>query len=364
MPRAVIAEKIGNYKDVLRLVDTLPVMEPMPEGTLRVRVHGAGMGFPDLLQVEGKHQMKQAAGFVPVMYVAGEILAVGPGVDNAAWPIGTRVVGSSCKYPATSKNGSGYMPDGRMWGGLADEALLGQETLNRIPDGISAEVALAMHENYWDTHNGVVKAGKLAEGDTLLVLGASGACGLAAIDLGKAYGAKVIACASTPAKLDVCKKGGADIVIDYESGGSEGFLKRLKEAGVYGKVTLVFDPVGGQYAEPAFRSMGRGGRYVIFGFAAGGTDPKSAFPKLPINLLLMKGQQIVGAMAEDEDLAKYRGNGQAVTDMFQMVKDGRLKPVVGSQYSLENFMQAFDDVSNRKVTGKVIISPGAVQSKL
>eukprot|EP00746_Dinoflagellata_sp_MGD_P019451 gnl/MRDRNA2_/MRDRNA2_145214_c0_seq1.p1 gnl/MRDRNA2_/MRDRNA2_145214_c0~~gnl/MRDRNA2_/MRDRNA2_145214_c0_seq1.p1 ORF type:complete len:348 (+),score=79.65 gnl/MRDRNA2_/MRDRNA2_145214_c0_seq1:113-1156(+) len=342
MPRAVIAERIGNYKEVLRLVDSLPVMEPLPKDTMRIQVAAAGMGFPDLLQVEGKYQIKAKPPFVPVNNVAGKIIAVGPGVDQTAWPIGAQIVGNAAPGPA-----------GQMCGGLAEEALVETSNAILLPEGMSADVALAMHENYWDAHHAVITCGKVAEGDTLLVLGASGACGLAAVDLGKAWGAKVIACASTAAKLDVCKKGGADVVIDYETGGSEGFLKRLKEAGVYGKVTVVYDPVGGRYGEAAFRSMARGGRYVVFGFASGGTDPKSAFPQFPINLLLMKGQQIIGSMGSSRDQA---------SDMFKMVKDGRLKPVVGSKYSLNSFMQAFDDVANRKVTGKVIISTKTISS--
>eukprot|EP00746_Dinoflagellata_sp_MGD_P138126 gnl/MRDRNA2_/MRDRNA2_71843_c0_seq1.p1 gnl/MRDRNA2_/MRDRNA2_71843_c0~~gnl/MRDRNA2_/MRDRNA2_71843_c0_seq1.p1 ORF type:complete len:347 (+),score=68.75 gnl/MRDRNA2_/MRDRNA2_71843_c0_seq1:75-1115(+) len=346
MPRAVIADRIGHYREVLRLMDTLPVMEPLPEGSIRIRVAAAGMGFPDLLQVAGKYQIKAKPPFVPVDKMAGEILALGPGVDQTAWPIGARIVGSAASGPG-----------GHMMGGLADEALVDASNSILLPDGITAEVALAMHRNYWDTHHGVVTCGKLSEGDTLLVLGASGACGLAAIDLGKAFGAKVIACASTPAKLNVCKESGADIVIDYETGGSEGFLSRLKEAGVYGKVTVVFDPVGERYGETAFRAMARGGRYVVFGFAAGGADPKSAFPNFPINLLLMKGQQLIGSMGNRED-DKFKAS-----DMFKMVKEGRLKPVLGPKYSLDSFMQALDDIANRNVTGKVIISTGT-HSKL
>lgn len=335
--------------------DTIPVLEPLPTGTLKIRVAAAGMGFPDLLQVEGKYQMKAEPPFVPGTQggTAGEIIAHGPGVDAAEWPLGAQIVGSAVPGPS-----------GHMCGGLADEALVKIDNSIILPAGMTAEMGLTLHENYWDVHHAVVTCGKLSKDDTLLVLGASGACGLAAVDLGRGFGAKVIACASTPAKLDVCKAGGADIVIDYEAGGAEGFLSRLKETGVYGKVTLIYDPVGGSYGETAFRSMAKGGRYVVFGFAAGGTDPKSAFPKFPINLLLMKGQHLIGSMMNEKDIANYRAGGHFAKDMFQMVKDGRLKPLQGSKYSLDNFMQAFDDVANRKVTGKVIITTGVAQSKL
>merc|ERR1740123_1320077 len=129
-------------------------------------------------------------------------------------------------------------------------------------------------------------------------------------------------------------------------------MATLKQSGVYGKVTKVFDPVGGKYSEPAFRAMAPGGRYVVFGFASGGADPKSAFPSFPINLLLMKGQHLVGSM--DTNRAP-----EARQELFQMARDGRLKPGVATQqaeYSLDHFTQAFDDLANRKAVGKVIIS--------
>jgi NADPH2:quinone reductase len=237
-----------------------------------------------------------------------------------------------------------------MCGGLSEEALVRAETALHIPDFMSDEVVLAMHENYWDVHHAVSTCGKVGDGDTLLVLGASGACGLAAIDLAKALGAKVVACASTAAKLEVCKTAGADELVNYEEGGADQFLATLRSRKLYGNISAVFDPVGGRYAEAAFRAMGRGGRYVVFGFAAGGTDPKSAFPNFPINMLLMKGQQVVGSMGTSR--------GEKVDEMFAMVKDGRLKPVTGTSYALQDFAQAFKDMSSRKVVGKVIIAVG------
>merc|ERR1712224_1010947 len=131
-----------------------------------------------------------------------------------------------------------------------------------------------------------------------------------------------------------------------------GFIAALKESHLHGQISVVFDPVGGRYAEAAFRAMAPGGRYVVFGFAAGGTDPKSAFPRFPINLLLMRGQQILGSMGSSR--------GEKIAEMFEMVREGRLRPAVTSRtYSLDDFQRAFDDLASRKAIGKVIVSPSA-----
>jgi NADPH2:quinone reductase len=340
MPRAVICERIGTWSDVLKLTD-ISALSPIPADALHVRVTCAGMSFPDLLQVEGKYQQKAEPPFVPVNCIAGVVLAIGADVDSATgWKVGDRVVGSAA-------NG----PTGNMCGGLSEEALVRADTATRIPEFMTDEVVLAMHENYWDVHHAISTCGKVGVGDTLLVLGASGACGLAAVDLGKALGAKVVACASSAAKLKVCEAAGADHCVNYEEGGADNFLATLRARKFYGHITAVFDPVGGRYAEAAFRAMAREGRYVVFGFAAGGTDPKSAFPNFPMNVLLMKGQQVIGSMGTSR--------GEKMDEMFRMVKDGLLKPVVGKVYALDDFAQAFEDMSSRKVVGKVVISPEA-----
>ena len=177
---------------------------------------------------------------------------------------------------------------------------------------------------------------------------------MAAIDLGKAHGAHVVACASTDEKREACQRAGADRVLDYgEDADYDRFITVLKEAELYGKINLVFDPVGGGYGEAAFRAMARAGRYVLFGFASGGTDPKSAFPNFPINLLLMRGQQLLGSMDSSR--------GEEVDRMFQMVAEGRLHPGSGHQakdtavYTLDNFLEAFRAIATRKAIGKVVV---------
>lgn len=339
----VVATSVGPWRDVLKLVEMPPLNEP-PPGTLHVRMSACGMGFPDLLQVEGKYQQKAKPPFVPVIYCAGHVVTVGSGVDPASFKVGDRVVGNAAVDASD-----------HLRGGLAQEALLQAATAKRVPDFMSDAVVLSMHENYWDVHHAVSTCGRVGPGDTLLVLGASGACGMAAVDLGKAFGATVVACASTPAKLDACRAAGADQVLNYgEHPDYDAFLGVLRKADLYGKPTVVFDPVGGRYAEAAFRAMARGGRYVVFGFASGGTDPQSAFPTFPANLLLMKGQQLIGSMGSSR--------GEKIDEMFQMVQDGRLHPAssvtsgASKPYTVHEFERAFSDVATRKAIGKVIIT--------
>ena len=197
MPQAVLAEEIGPWQDVLRVVELPPLPEPPPE-TLAIRVATCGMGFQDMLQIEGKYQDKAEPPFVPINYAVGTVTAVGPGVEG--FSVGDRVVGNAAEDA-----------DGHMRGGLAEEALLKAYATNHVPEFMSDAVVLSMHENYWDVHHAVSVCGEVGPGDTLLVLGASGACGLAAVDLGKALGATVIACASSPEKLEACAAQGADV---------------------------------------------------------------------------------------------------------------------------------------------------------
>lgn len=345
--KAVIAEQIGTWSEVLKITDWPPI-EDLPPKALHVQTSACGMGFPDLLQVEGKYQLKAEPPFVPAASVTGKILAIGAEVDPSAFKVGDRVAGHAVADLS-----------GNMRGGLSEEALLFADLAVHVPDFINDTVVLSMHDNYWDVHHAISTCGQVGPEDTLLVLGASGACGMAAIDLGKAFGAKVIACASTRSKLDACQRAGADQVLNYgEDASYEDFLAKLKENDLYGKINVVFDPVGGGYGEAAFRAMAPAGRYVLFGFASGGTDPKSAFPNFPINLLLMKGQRIIGSMGSSR--------GTKITEMFQMVKEGLLKPGAGIQsdsaptYGLENFLDAFRAIATRQAIGKVVVK---VESK-
>jgi len=363
MPRGVLCARIGSYAESLELRE-VPAIESLPPHTLKLRVACAGLAFPDLLQVEGKYQMKLEAPYIPGAEVAGKVVAIGPGADQGStWQVGDRVAGWSAQL------------EGRQRGGLAEEALIYAGNCLRLPEGVSFETGVALLRNYYVVNHALSTVAKLQQGETLMVLGAAGACGLCAIDLGKALGARVVACASTEEKLQVCRGAGADVVVDYDAGGSEGFLAALRQAEVYRKVDVIFDPVGGRYAETAFRALAALGRFVVFGFAAGGTDPKSAFPNLPLNLLLMRGQQVLGSVAYGELLGRGERLPSSVvlpknplSELLDWAKAGRLKPFVSKTYSLENFAQAFHDLANRRAIGKVIVlvSPlgGASRAKL
>jgi len=196
------------------------------------------------------------------------------------------------------------------------------------------------------------------------VLGASGGVGMSAIDLGKALGCTVIACASTAEKLECCRKAGADVLINYVMDGDGNFKQALKDADVYGEVDVVYDPVGGKWSEVAIRSMAWGGRHIVIGFASGGANPKSAIPKIPLNLTLLNERQIVGCFWGPWKMRNNEHNRRNIDTMMKMVAEGKLNPVISKRYTFSNFMQAFDDMMSRKVIGKITISPTAACSKL
>ena len=179
---------------------------------------------------------------------------------------------------------------------VAEYALVPTPNAYKVPEGVDPSLVAGFEVNYGTAYHGLVDIAKMKEGETVLVLGASGGVGLAAVDLCKALGAKVVACASTSGKLAVCKKAGADVLINYVEGGGGNFKKALKEAGVYGDIDIVWDPVGGKFTEPAVRSLAFGGRLVVVGFASGGANPKSAIPKLPLNLALLNEREILGCL--------------------------------------------------------------------
>merc|ERR1712039_93491 len=212
--------------------------------------------------------------------------------------------------------------------------------------------------NYGTTYHGIVDLAGLTSGETLLVLGGSGGVGAAAIDIGKAIGAHVIACASSKEKLEFCKTMGADHVINYEV---EDLRQSLKTLGKDGSIDVVYDPVGGRWAEPAMRSLGWGGRFVVCGFAAGGETPKNAIPQMPLNLALLNERKILGVFwgawkARD----KNRGNSQNIATMMRWVQEGRLKPIISRVYPMEtSFQQACDDIMHRRVMAKVCVQPAS-----
>lgn len=287
---------------------------------------------------------KRKAPFVPVVEVSGIIteLKNNEKTEHLGFKVGDRVFG-------TSESGS-----------LATESICRLEQLYKPPNNVNLKKLAGFEINYGTTYHALVDVAEIKEKETLLVLGASGGVGMTAIDLGKALNCKVIAVASTDEKLEECKKAGADILINYNksTNGGKDLKTLLKEFKVYGKIDVVYDPVGGEYSEQALRALRWGGRLVVIGFAAGGTTPKNAIPKIPLNLALLNERKIVGALLGGWKMTdNNEGNRENMKKMMDLVAKGKLKPVVSKEYTLNEVHDAFHSMMNRKVIGKVIVIP-------
>ncbi|QYY33439.1 NADPH:quinone oxidoreductase family protein [Cupriavidus pinatubonensis] len=308
-------------------VETLP--DPVPDqGEVVIEVKAAGVNFPDVLIIQNKYQAKPELPFTPGSELAGIVTAVGAGVthvkpgDNVIAYLGNGAFASHVKAPANK-----VVP---------------------MPPGVDYETAAAFTLTYGTSHHAVVDRGELKAGQTMLVLGAAGGVGLAAIEIGKAIGARVIAAASTDEKLAVCKEHGADALINYST---EDLRERVKALTDGNGPDVIYDPVGGVYAEPAFRSIAWRGRYLVVGFANG------EIPKIPLNLALLKGASLVGVFWGDFVRREPRANQANMAQMLGWMKQGKLRPHISARYPLEQAPQALKDMEARKVTGKVVIVP-------
>jgi NADPH2:quinone reductase len=298
-------------------------------GQVVVDVKAAGVNFPDVLTVQGKYQVRPELPFTPGNEFAGIVRAVGDGVT--AYKTGDRVIG----FTRT--------------GAFAEQALAPSEMLMPMPPGMDFDVAAAITLTYGTSHHAIVDRGGLRSGETMLVLGAAGGVGLAAIEIGKALGARVIAAASSPEKLAVCQAHGADVLIDYTK---EDLREALKAATGGKGPDVIYDPVGGVYSEPALRSIAWRGRHLVVGFANG------EIPRLPWNLMLLKGASVVGVFWGDFVRREPQANLAAMHQMLGWMEEGKLRPLVSRRYALLDTAQALNDMGARKVTGKVVIIPG------
>jgi NADPH2:quinone reductase len=307
------------------VIEDIP--EPLPgKGEVVVRVRAAALNFLDTLVVRGKYQTKPALPFSPASEFAGEITAIGDGVNTVK--AGQRVFGFG------------------QIGAAREKICVPAAAVIATPDGVRDEIAAGIAVTYGTGYHGLVDRAQLKEGETVAVLGASGGAGLSAVELSKLLGAKVIACASSPAKLEVCKSRGADVLIDY----STADLKEALRAATGGKgVDVVYDCVGGPYAEPAIRSMNWAGRYLVIGFAAGD------IPKIPLNLLLLKSCSLVGVFWGASVQRDPAGNARNMKTLANWVAEGKLKPHVHKTFPLERTADAIRELDNRAVSGKVII---------
>jgi len=296
-------------------------------GEVTIAVHAAGLNFPDVLLSYGKYQFKPAPPFVPGGEAAGVVTHVGEGVTSIR--VGVRVAATM------------------LHGAFAERIVVPELACVKVPEGVSFEVAAATLLTYLTTIHALVDRAGLRAGETLLVLGASGGVGVAAIQLGKLLGAKVIAAASSPEKVAFCKEQGADEGIDY----AREDLKERAKALSAGGANVIYDAVGGAYSEAALRAIAWEGRHLVVGFAAGD------IPKIPLNLTLLKGCQIVGvfwgqfAMREPE---KNRANGEQV---LAWVAEGKLRPHVDAVYPFAKATEALEKMERREVRGKVVLVP-------
>jgi NADPH:quinone reductase len=322
--KAVLCKAYGPPESLV--VEELPSPTPGADDVL-LSVKATGVNFPDVLIIQNKYQVKPPLPFSPGCEAAGIVTDVGSEVAHIKRGDRVMVV-------------TGY-------GAFAEEIAVPASRVVPIPDGMDDTTAAAFLFTYGTAHHALCDRGQLRAGETLLVLGAAGGVGLAAVEIGKAAGARVIACASTDDKLAVCRAHGADATINYAAGDLRDGIKRV--AGEQG-VDVVCDPVGGAYTEPALRSTAWGGRFLVVGFAAG------EIPRIPLNLPLLKGCSIVGVSWGGfmrREPARYAAG---LGELRQWYGEGRLKPHVGRTFPLERAAEALTLMATRGVTGKVVLT--------
>ena len=302
---------------------------PVPSGgEVLVSVQAAGLNFPDLLCVRGEYQFKPPLPFVPGSEGAGVVTAVGEGVSGVS--VDDRVCFNGLS------------------GAFAEEIAIPATAVTQIPDSMLFEQAAGLTIVYGTSYYALKQRAGLQRGDTLLVLGAAGGAGLSAVELGAAMGARVIAAASSEQKLAIAAEHGAEIGIDYSK---EDLKNRIKELTDGAGANVIYDPVGGELAEAAFRGIAWEGRHLVIGFASG------PIPKLPLNLPLLKGAAAVGVFWGSWTKREPEAHKQNMVELFELFTEGAIQPHVSSTYPLGQFLDAFGEVSGRRAIGKVILTP-------
>lgn len=318
--RAVICRSYGTPEDLV--IDDVPEPVAAP-GQLLVRVRAAAVNFPDVLFIAGKYQVKIPPPFIPGNEIAGEVIAVG---DGAPFRPGQRISGTT-------------------FGAFAEQALLDASQAELMPDNADFASAAAFGVTYRTAYHALRSTAAVTQGDWVVVLGAAGGVGLAAVDLAVAMEARVLAAASSPEKLELCRLRGAEATVDYDR---EDLKMRIRElTGDHARVVL--DPVGGAYSEPALRGLARGGTFVTLGYAAG------TIPAIPLNLILLKdicvrGMEIRTFMTDRPDDAV-----RDLAELAQMFAAGTVRPYIGARFPLSETAAALRHVADRKVLGKVVI---------
>jgi NADPH2:quinone reductase len=328
--KALVCREYGPVESLAlgELPDPVPVA-----GQVVVGVRACGVNFPDLLVVQGKYQLKPAPPFSPGSEVAGVIEAVGPGVDTLR--VGDRVLAMT------------------MYGGMAEKLAADVSQVLPIPEGVDFVSASCVATAHGTTLHALRDRAQLQKGETLLVLGAAGGVGLAAVQLGKRMGARVIAAASSAEKLETCKRSGADLLVNYTT---EDLKDRVKAFTNGAGADVVYDPVGGPHTEAALRATAWNGRVLVIGFATGD------IPRVPTNLVLLKGCSLVGVFW---GMALMRNPAPLMTQLAEILgwlEDGSLRPHVHATYPLDHALDALREVQQRRVQGKVVVVAGGQAS--
>ena len=328
--RAMLSTVTGG-PETLELTE-LPTPEPK-KGEVRLRVRACGVNFPDTLIIRDMYQVRPERPFAPGGEVAGDIEAISEGVQG--FSVGDRVLG---------------LPGN---GGFATHLTIPAAKLIKIPDDMPYDAASCLIFTYGTSHHALKDRAKIQPGESLLILGAAGGVGVAAIELGKAAGARVIAAVSSEEKAAFCRELGADETIVYprelDRDAQKAFSAEIKRLAGPDGVDVVYDAVGGEYAEPAIRAIAWEGRFLVVGFPAG-------IPKIPLNLTLLKGCQIVGVFWGASTVRDPKGHAANVAELFQMYADGKIKPRISASFSLEDSADALVMIQDRKVLGKIVVT--------
>lgn len=322
MPRAVMADEFGPPESYeLREYDP----GPPEEGEVQVAIKAAGVSYVDVLTAMGKYQFHPPLPFIPGSEAAGVVEAIGDGVTNLV--VGDRVF---C---------------GGMGGLFAETNNFEAARMNRIPDAMSFEQAAIFPVNYMTAHYALADRGRAKPGETLLVLGAAGGTGFAAIQVGKHLGLKVIASASSEEKREAALAGGADAVVQT---GADDWRDQVKAANGGRPVDIVFDPVGGDATELAFRNLGYDGRHLIIGFPAG-------IAKLPTNLPLLKSASLVGVQMRDHLLKRPEEAEENRRIVMELAGEGIFSPAIAARYPIEEYATAMNEAFSGKTAGRVVL---------
>ena len=316
-------------------LDEVETPQPGP-GQVRIKVKACAVNFPDVLMIQDLYQFKPQRPYSPGGELSGIIDAVGEGVTQ--WKAGDRVI-------AMMGNG-----------GMAEEVLAPAEKLFPLPEGVSFETGASLLMTYGTNMHGLLDRGHLKAGDTLLVLGAAGGVGLAAVELGKAYGAKVVAAVSSEEKAAAAREHGADETVIYPRGNldkdqSKALAEAFKAACGPEGANVIYDIIGGDYSEPALRSIAWEGRFCVVGFTAG-------IPRMPLNLTLLKSCDVCGVFWGAFAARDPKANAAHIAKLFDLLKEGRIRPRVSATFPLERGGEAIAMLGARAAIGKVVVTMG------